>query len=377
MVVAGEASGDLHAASVVRAMKAQHPGLTFYGMGGKHMAKAGVDVRWDIDAMAVMGLVEVLAELPTLYKTFLKVKRDIQRHPPDLLLLVDYPDFNLRLAKAAKRAGVKVLYYISPQVWAWRSGRVKKIRRYVDHMAVIFPFEVPFYQRAGVPVSFVGHPLLDHPRAEGMPKGPGKTVGLFPGSRRQEIRHMLPLFQEAAGLIAERHPETQFLLPLASTLSRGDVLPYLKSDPPVQVVFGGGQRVIPLCDAIITASGTATLEIALHGVPMVIAHRVSRLSYLLLKRLVKVEHIGLCNLVAGESVAPELIQDQATPEAIAEALLSLVSRAEETRRGLQRVRARLGEPGAAERVASLALEMAGAKAKSASSASRGISPITT
>ncbi len=370
MIIAGEASGDLHGSSLVRESLSLDPSLQFFGIGGSLMRAEGVETLVDAREMAVVGLVEVIAHFPTIFRAFRKMERILKQDPPDLLVLIDYPDFNLRLAKVAKSAGVKVLYYISPQVWAWRVGRVKKIARLVDHMAVVFPFEVSFYEKEGLPVSFVGHPLVDsvHPTMslEEARDSFGidpvrKTVGLFPGSRKQEIRKHLPILLESALMLSERFPDLQFILPLASSLDRSDVAPYLDSSGvKVIVVDGKGYDVIQVCDAIISVSGTVTLEIALLGVPLVLIYQVSPLTYLLAKWLIRVDHVGLCNIVADKRVVREMIQHQATPLLIAEEIariLSDSSYAEGIRSGLALVRNRLGSGGCSARVAGIVQEM--------------------
>ena len=327
MIVAGEASGDLHGASLVREALKLVPELRFFGIGGQRMREAGVQTLVDAAEMAVVGLVEVIAHFDVILRAYSVLKKILVTDPPDLLILIDYPDFNLRIARLAKARGVKVLYYISPQVWAWRVGRVKKIGRVVDRMAVVFPFEVPFYEREGVPVTFVGHPLVDSVQptmgqAEARasfgldPSRP--TVGLFPGSRKSEIRTLLPTILATARLLRDRIPGIQFILPLASSLTRADIDPWLK-DASMEITVAEGRvyDVMQSCDAIVTVSGTVTLEIALVGVPMVIIYRVSPLTYAVGKRLIRVDHIGLCNIVAGERVAQELIQHEAEPERIA------------------------------------------------------------
>jgi lipid-A-disaccharide synthase len=370
MIVAGEASGDLHGAALVREALAVEPDLHFFGIGGRLMREAGVETLVDAAQMAVVGLVEVLAHFDVIARAFTTLKRILSNDPPDLLILIDYPDFNLRLARVAKARGVRVLYYISPQVWAWRVGRVKKIGRVVERMAVVFPFEVPFYEREGVPVTFVGHPLVDRVRptmgrseaqsAFGLDPG-RRTVGLFPGSRRGEVKRLLPTILASAALLKARFPELQFILPLASSLSRADLAPYLEDSPlQVVVVEERGYDVMQVCDAIITVSGTVTLEIALMGVPMVIIYRVSPLTYEVGKRLIRVDHIGICNIVADERVAPELIQHDAEPEKIAaeiDRILIDPAHAAAMRRGLERVRTRLGEAGCSRKVAELVLRM--------------------
>ena len=370
MIVAGEASGDMYGATLAAEIRALSPGTSFFGMGGDRMREAGVETLVDANVMAVMGLVEVLGQLPVILKGFAVLKRRLLSDPPRLLILIDYPDFNLRLARVAKRAGVKVLYFVSPQVWAWRVGRVHGIGRVVDMMAVLFPFEVPFYQDAGIPVSFVGHPLLDMVRPS-MGKRDAlvsfgldperKTVGLFPGSRKSEIAKLLPDILEAAKLLKARFPELQFLLPLASSLRQEDIAPELqRSGLDVVVVPRRNHDVMVACDAAISVSGTVTMELALVGIPMVIVYRASELTYQIGKRVIKVPHIGICNIVAGKGIVKELIQHEVTPEAIAaeiEAQLTDSSYSLRMRDDLAQVRVKLGSGGALGRLARVALEM--------------------
>ena len=370
MIVAGEASGDMYGAMLAREIRGLDREIAFTGMGGPGMRAAGVETIIDANDMAVVGLVEVVANFRVIAGAFNTLKRIIRTEPPNLLILIDYPDFNLRLAAVAKACGVKVLYYISPQVWAWRAGRVKKIARIVDHMAVLFPFEVPYYERERVPVTFVGHPLLDMVRptmnrdaaVSFFGLAPGKrTVGLFPGSRRSEIKSLFPVILESAKLLHSRFPDLQFILPLASSLERADIAPELdRSGLRVVVAQGRNYDVMQVCDAIITVSGTVTMEIALIGAPMVIIYRVSPLTYAVGKRLIKVDHIGICNIVAGERMVKELIQHDAEPEKIAAeigAILTDSDYAAVIRRKLGTIEQKLGNGGCSRRLAELALSM--------------------
>ena len=370
MIVAGEASGDIYGAELVREALRLDPDLHFSGIGGARMREAGVKTLVDSADMAVVGLVEVIKHFDVISAAFMKLKRIILNEPPDLLILIDYPGFNLRLAKVAKKAGVKVLYYISPQIWAWRQGRVKKIARLVDHMAVILPFEAPFYEKAGVPVTFVGHPMLDlvnvsvdrSAAAISFNLDPSrKIVGLFPGSRRNEIERLLPVIIAAAVTLKEQFPNIQFILPLASTLNDDDIVPLLTAAGlEVTTTRARIHDMIRACDAVISVSGTVTLEIALVGTPMVIIYKLSPLTYQLAKRLVKIDNIGLCNIVAGETVVQELIQDQANPAAIAAEISKLLTD-EIYHSGivqkLSEVRTKLGCGGASVNVARIALAL--------------------
>lgn len=370
MIIAGEASGDHHGASLVKAVKSLKSDIDYFGIGGEQMRAAGVKCHVDAAEMAVVGIVEVLAHFRFIYGVLQKMRGLLKSDPPDLLILVDYPEFNLRLAKTAKELGIKVLFYISPQIWAWRQKRVYKIKRLVDMMAVVFPFELPFYQQAGVPVRFVGHPLIDDVNSDldresarsyfGL-NAKRPVVGLFPGSRRSEIRRLLPTMLESAKQLVQQRPDLQFILPRASTLNEADFAPYLLNhDLPITITNGESYRVMQSCDAIISASGTATLEIALMQCPLVVIYKIAPLSYQLMSRMIKIDHIALCNIVAGERIAPELIQHDATAEKISAEILPLINDAEKNqqiRQQLAQVRVNLGEGGASDRIATLTLEM--------------------
>ena len=370
LIVAGEASGDHHAARLVEAVHRHKPDIHFSGIGGERMRAAGVEILVDSATIAVVGLIEVLAHYPDLKAALERMRAELHERRPQLLILVDYPDFNLRLAKSARQLGIKVLYYISPQIWAWRQKRVFQIKKRVNTMAVIFPFEVPIYESAGVPVKFVGHPLVDEAasslsRDEALRElhlDPTRPVlGLFPGSRRSEIKRLLPVLLKSAALIRQQLPEIQLLLPRASTVNAEFIAPYLaQSDLDIRVIGGRAYDVMRGCDTIITASGTATLEIALMQVPLIVIYKIAPLSYAIMSRLIKVDHIALCNIVAEKRIAPELIQNDATPTKISTAALTLLQ--DETKRAmmctqLATVRTRLGDSGASERVAQLTLKL--------------------
>lgn len=372
MIVAGEASGDIYGAGLIRAVHETAPEIRFFGIGGERMREAGCETLVDSADMAVVGLIEVLKHYDVISSAFLKLKKILMTTPPDLLILIDYPGFNMRLAPYARKAGVKVLYYISPQIWAWRQGRVHKIKRLVDHMAVILPFEAPFYEKAGVPVSFVGHPMADlvtvscsrDEAAASFGLDPARqVVGLFPGSRKSEISRLLPDILGAARLLKQQFPDIQFVLPLASTLRDADLAPYLADTKlPVTIIRERIHDLIRACDAVISVSGTVTLEIALVQTPLVIIYKLSPITYQIAKRLVKVDHIGLCNIVANETVANELIQDDASPGRIAAEISRYLldpHLAAASRNRLDLVRQRLGGGGANSRVARLVMDMLG------------------
>ena len=338
MIIAGEASGDMHAAKLVREVNEKTSDINFYGIGGKHMVEAGVDALIDSADLAVVGLLEVLAHWNTISGALKKMQHLLRTDPPDLLVLTDYPDFNLRLAKTAKECGVKVLFYISPQVWAWRQKRVFKIKKLVDMMAVVFPFEEIFYKKYDVPVRFVGHPLVDEInvsadqqtlRNEFILDSDKPVIGLFPGSRHSEIKRLLPIIIDSAKEIIKEKPDAQFVIPVASTLKEEDILPYFNDvELDMRVISQRSHDVMTVCDAVITVSGTVTLELALLKIPMVVVNKISKLSYFIVTRTLKLDHIALCNIVANKRVVPELIQDDATSGKISANLLNLLNNSE-------------------------------------------------
>jgi lipid-A-disaccharide synthase len=369
VIVAGEASGDAHAGRMIAALKARRPDIEVSGIGGDALRQAGTEIFTDFRELAVMGLVEVLKRYRQIKAVFNQLVERLRREKPDLLILVDYPGFNLKLAKQAHKLGIPVLYYISPKVWAWRPGRVKTIRRYVDHMAVLFPFEETLYQDAGVPVSCVGHPLVDAVHSafnaqqakqhfEIEPEH--RVLGLFPGSRRSEVEALLPIMLQTAEKIKQRHFDLEVVLPLAPGLDMAFLQPMLKqSGLDIKVVSGDFYDVIRSCDAIVAASGTVTLEIALMGVPHLIVYRVAPMSYRILKRLVKIPYVGLCNIVTHENIITELLQDEVTVDNLDQHLTPLLtdpqakSRAEYIR---QQVLTALGPAGGADNAAQVILD---------------------
>jgi len=370
MIIAGEASGDMYGARLVEEAHRLDSSVRFFGIGGQAMRTAGVETLVDSREMAVMGIVEVVAHFGVIYRAFRLMESLLERRKPDLLILIDYPGFNLRLAAKAKKAGVKVLYFITPQVWAWHASRARKIARLVNHAAVILPFEVPIFEKEGLAVTFVGHPLLDMAlpsmsrdmakRQFGLKDGV-RTIGLFPGSRRREINALLPVMLESAARLKKQSGDLQFILPLAPGVDRHLVDGFLAAaSVDVTVVEGKNYDVIQVCDLIIASSGTVTMEIALFGVPMVIVYKLAPLTYAIGKRLVQVEHAGICNIIAGERVVPELIQDEAEPGRIVAEVESILADGERyatIRSKLLGVRAKLGEPGAPGRVAAIAMKI--------------------
>jgi lipid-A-disaccharide synthase len=376
MIVAGEASGDLHGARLVQEMRSRDRSLSFFAIGGRALKEAGARVRVDADALSVVGITEVVSRLPVLIRAMRTGKEMLRRLRPALLVLIDFPDFNLHLAALAKKLGIPVLYYITPQVWAWRKGRVRIIRRRVDHAAVILPFEVDFFRRHGIAATYVGHPLLDDgPSADDGPKQnsdlqPPETtdpvVGLLPGSRHREVVRHLPSMIEAASRIARRNGRTRFLVSVAPSVGRATVEAVVAAQPatPARITLAEApvQNIFQRCTLVVAVSGTVTLQAALAGVPTVIIYRVSPASYWIGRLLIRVPYIGLANLIAGRQVMPELVQDQASPDSIAKTVSGLLARPErleKMRRALLKVRDRMGRPGAASRVADIAMEMIG------------------
>lgn len=365
MFVAGEASGDNHGADVIKHLM-QQGDVQCFGIGGDKMRAAGMEALFDINDIAVVGFIEVIKHIKPIRAAWHVAVQALEKRQPDVLVLIDYPGFNLRLAKKAKALGITVLYYISPQIWAWHQSRVYKIKQCVDHMAVVFPFEVPFYEKAGVPVTYVGSPLTEqvHPIAQEAARialslnAQTQYIGLAPGSRMSELTRLLPAMLDAADLLFKEDPTRQFLLPIASTLKPSDFSPYLAQHPhlPIQLIEHNTHNILAACDAVMCTSGTATLETAILGVPMVILYKTTPLTYQLAKRLVKVDHIGLCNIVAGKRAVPELIQHEATAENIKHALLPLLTdpqRQQAIKTDLAIVREKLGQPGAAKQVVML------------------------
>jgi lipid-A-disaccharide synthase len=372
LIVAGESSGDLYGAHVVEAMASLAPQVTFYGIGGSEMERRGVNLLFSSSELAVVGLTEVLEKMGHIWRAWKEMKRFIAGQRPHLAVLIDYPDFNLRLARFLKDNAVPVLYYVSPQVWAWRSGRIKKIAKWVDKMAVILPFEVPFYQQAGVDVEFVGHPLLDilntdlsrdeARRQLGVPPD-AILIGLLPGSREREVKALLPPLMGAAKIISKEFPSCRFMLPLASTVRKDLVQGCIaEGHLSLEVVEGRTFEVMKAADLLLVVSGTATLEGAIAGVPMVIIYRLSRISYLIGRMLVKVKCIGLANIVVGRKVVPELIQGEVTPQRIAheaEKILRDPATRGEIEAEFKLIKEKLGERGASHKVAHIALHMMG------------------
>ncbi|NVM20625.1 MAG: lipid-A-disaccharide synthase [Desulfobacterales bacterium] len=367
MIIAGEASGDNHGARLVRGMQSLEPGLDFFGIGGNALRQAGVRIRVDNSQIAVVGISEAFSKLGVLLDALRVAKEDLKKNRPGLLIVIDFPDFNLRVATQAKKLGIPVMYYISPQVWAWRTGRVKKIRKVVDHMVVIFPFEAAFYEKWHVPVTFVGHPLLDGMTSGRCTEktenigGNGLLIGLLPGSRNEEVTRLLPTMLLVAEILSERIPGARFAVPVASSVDRAFVETIVEgAAAKVFILSDRLQDILAEASLVITASGTVTLEAAIAGAPMIIVYKMSPISYWLGRCLVRVKHIGLVNLVAGKAVVPELIQREASAENIAIHALQMLgdeNMLAEMRKQLCRVAQSLGDPGASEQAAKVAIRL--------------------
>jgi lipid-A-disaccharide synthase len=371
MLVVGEASGDSHGAHLVKALQRRDPRLRFYGVAGEQLLQTSFEVLFSVTKLTGMGLVELVGNLRNLWAAYRLLRRTLRERRPDLLVLIDFPEFNLRLAKLAKSLQIPVLYYVSPQIWAWRRGRVRRIARWVDQMAVVFPFEVPFYEDYGVKVTFVGHPLLEsvhvkegrHTVLTRLGLDPGKpTVALLPGSRHREVSYHLPVMVQAAMRLRHER-DVQFLLVRASTVEAGEIGSLVNQHKlKIPIVQEDRYDAVSASDLVWTASGTATLETALLQKPMIIVYRLSWSTYYLARLLVTVDHIGMVNLIAGERLVPELVQSDFTAERLVEESRVLLDNSpirSELIDKLSRLRDKLGLSGAADRVADLALAMMG------------------
>jgi lipid-A-disaccharide synthase len=370
MFSAGESSGDQHAANMFLELKKHQPDIKGFGMGGAKMALAGIDIRYDSGSIGVIGVVEVLKHYGEIRRALKLIQQLVSTERPDLLVCVDYKEFNLKLARFAKQCGVKVLFYVSPQVWAWRPGRVKTYGKAIDMMAVIFPFETTYYDAENVPVRYVGHPSVDkvHPQRsrledmaifnldEGNP-----VIGLLPGSRANEINRLLPIMLAAAEILQARTPGIQFMLPQADSISDELLESYMCQSPvKITVIKNQPYDVIQCCDVVMTTSGTATIEIALLNVPMVITYKLAALTYWLGRWLVNTPFIGLPNIILGKGFIKELIQHEATSENLAEEIERILTDkfyADQMRDNLKQVKQQLGQGGGSKNMAELALEI--------------------
>jgi lipid-A-disaccharide synthase len=370
MFSAGEASGDKHAAAVFRVMQARLPDLRGSGMGSATMREAGIELNVDSSNIGVVGLGEVLRHYGAIRRALKTMQHEVCTQRPDLLICVDYKEFNLKLARHAKACGIKVLFYVSPQVWAWRPGRVKKYGAAIDMMAVIFPFETAFYDAHNIPVRYVGHPLAGRVQASAPrellmqefgfdPNRP--VIGLLPGSRKAEVQRLLPVMLQTATLLQQERPGLQFILPQAATIHDDLIQPLLDAAPVhVTRIHQRSYDVLACCDAALVASGTATLDSALMGIPMAVLYKVSPLTFTLLKPLIRIPNIALVNIVAERRVVQEFVQNAAQPKAIAQEVRRMLVDAEyvkKMKQDLAEVNERLGSGDGVAQMADLACSM--------------------
>ena len=369
LVIAGEISGDMHAAGLIRRLRESDPSIHCYGIGGPLMREAGVETLYDVKDMAVMGIVEVLKRIFFFRRVFRHMERVARERKPDAVLLVDYPGFNLRFAASTHAMGIKVIYYICPQVWAWNRGRIPKMAAVINRLMAIFPFEPKVFEGTGLKVDFVGHPLVDeirealHAPLAPLPWQGEPHIGLLPGSRHTEIDRMLPPFCAAAKLVEKKFPGASFVIPAPSPEIEGHIRKLIATLPVapsrISIVRGEARQVFRQSRAALVKSGTATMESALAGCPTVIAYIVAPLTCWIGRKLATVRFMGIVNIIANRLVCPEFLQEQATPEALAGALLPLLSDSPERATmlaGFDEVRTLLGAGGAAERAAQVVLE---------------------
>ena len=369
MIIAGEASGDLHGGELVSAILAKRPDIEIFGVGGDRMRRAGMELFYHVDQLAYIGFWEVIKHYPFFRRVFFDLVEKYESRKPDLVILIDYPGFNLRFAKKIHELGGKVFYYIAPQVWAWHQGRAKKMAKFIDQLAVIFEFEKTFFDKYGLKTSFVGHPLLEGLQSKQSPRdfrarydlpNDAPLLALFPGSRGQEVDNLLPVMYRTAMELQQKHPDLAVAVSKADTITRERLLSYIDHPDQVRIVEHDAYDLMQHADAAMVASGTATLETACFETPFAIAYRVSPLSYAIGKRVVKIKHIGLANIVAGQEVAREFIQDDLTPENLVPEMEKLLYDPEyraKRKDQLKTVRGKLGAPGASGNAANLVLEM--------------------
>jgi lipid-A-disaccharide synthase len=370
MISCGEPSGDLYAAGLADALRARVPSVDVFGFGGRRFEAAGGRLIGDFAGVSVTGLTEAIRVIPRSYAMLRRLVDAARAQRPDVFVALDFPDFNFRLMAAIHALGIPVVYYISPQLWAWRAGRMAAMKKYVDRVLVIFPFEVDLYRAAGVPVEFVGHPLMElmaapDPRPMFLarlglePDRP--TVALLPGSRPSEVSRTIPILAAALPLMRHQVTDVQFVVACAHELAESAFDPLRSVDSALALVRDDTDNALANTDVAITASGTATVQCALHERPMVVVYRLSGLTYQLAKRIVRVDHIAMPNLVAGRRIVPELVQDEFTPERVAEETVVLLKdpqRHDAARIALREVRRRLGGPGASARAAEAVLAVA-------------------
>jgi lipid-A-disaccharide synthase len=381
VIVVGEASGDLLAGNLVVSLRKKNPEIKISGVGGKQMQAAGAHILLNSDELSVVGIFEILSHFGKIRQAFFFLKNLLRQQHPDLLILVDYPGFNLLLAKTAKKMGIKVLYYVSPQIWVWHYRRIYHIKKYVDHMIVLFPFEEELYRAKNIPVTFVGHSIIDQAKAS-LPKeeiyrqlnlnDQSPIITLMPGSRRQEIKRLLPVMVAAAKLIADKIPRAQFAIALAPSLKKEDLQPHLsppslkKEDlqsyliPNIRIIENHTYNLLAVSAAAIVASGTATLEVTLLEIPMAIIYKLSHWTYPFIKLVTRAKHVGLCNIIAKKCIVKEFLQFQARPKKIAEEILKLINHQlyrQSVIEDLREIRQQIGPTGSADRAADVAISL--------------------
>ncbi len=368
MIIAGEVSGDMHGAHLAKELKKQMPNIELFGIGGPKMRDMGVELLYHISEMAFMGFVEVIKHLPFIWKVRKTLTKELKERKPELVIMIDYPGFNLNFASIVKKHNIPILYYISPQIWAWNKGRIKKIKKLVDKMIVVFPFELEIYRKANIDVSFVGHPLLEVLETNMSSddfndyydidnKKP--LLGLLPGSRKQEIDRHLPILLDTIQKIHQENPKVQFVLGVTTTTNLGDIYKLIeKRDINIKIVRGRSYELMKYATLMIITSGTATLEAACLGVPMLIVYKVSFWTWLFARLLIRIKNIGLVNVITGKRVAPEYIQWDMTSEKLAPAALELINdtqKRDAMKEELKQTRYLLGKKGASRRTAEIAI----------------------
>lgn len=369
LIVAGEDSGDLHAADVIRALKQRDPSISCFGIGGERLRAEGVELLHDTRDMDVMGFVEVLRRYPFFKRVFNELLNEVEQRRPDAALLIDYPGFNLRLARELKRRGVRVFYYISPQVWAWNRGRIPRMARIIERLMVIFPFETEVFRGSGLRTDFVGHPMVDELRAvrarppQSLPRGEGRAIALLPGSRRQEIVHILPRLLRTAALIQQDEPGATFWIPVPAR--RVELVESIvnrernRAAVPVHILPNAAREVLKQADAALVASGTATLEAALLRCPSILVYRVGWMNALLTRLLIRIPMVGIANIVMDREVMPEYLQGGMRPERLAAAIQPLLRNGPEREamlRDFDELEKKLGDGSPAKRVADILTE---------------------
>jgi len=369
MIVAGEASGDLHASGLVREIQKQAPGVEIFGVGGDRMRELGVSLFYHISEMSVLGFVDVLKQIRFFKKVYRELVAVMDKDKPNLLILIDYPGLNLKLARAARKRGIEVLYYIAPQVWAWGAGRIKKMAQCIDKMAVIIPFEEKLYRDAGLDATFVGHPLLESVKSSLNKKefltqngldSTKKTIGLLPGSRHLEVKRLLPEMLLAVEKLGPDFPGIQAIIGQADVVDESVYRQIVAGQSSVKLVKKSTYNIMKHSDLLVVASGTATLESALFATPLIIVYKVDPVSYFIGRQLVKIDSIGLVNVIAEKKIVPEFIQGQLRASNLAPEMKKLLFEQDvrdQMKSDLQKIREKLGKPGASARTAKMAVDM--------------------